>query len=319
MYNEALKTKFIKGYTQSLNTASVATNIFNTMSLYEEGWQADLCTRSAEELQPVIDMVMALRSRSRWMAMSILKEYVRWCIRTKVPGACDGMLRITTVGLDKVHKQMVSSPIHLQRCLNEIFDKEQDETVDNIYRCYYWMAYGGIKDEDTLLVKASDICFPELRIEYKETSVPIYREALPAFHNAAELPSFLYDHPNYTKPVRRDRVQGDTLMRGIRAVTKTPTIRAILSKRSAEAIELGKTDVKLSFYRVWMSGLFYRMYERECTGLPVDFSETAADAMAGKTYRIDGVNKRIKVEHMQHRKGQDYMEDYQRWKLAFSL
>lgn len=319
MYNEELKTKFIRSYTQSVNTASVATNIFNTMSLYEEGWQADLCTKTAEELQPVIDTVMALRSRSQWMAMSILKEYVKWCVRTKVPGACDGMLRITTVGVDKVLRQMVSSPIHLQRCLNEVFDKEQEETVDNIYRCYYWMAFSGIKEEDTLSIKASDICFPELRIKQGERDIPIYREALPAFHNAAELPSFLYKHPNYEKPIRRDRVQGDTLMRGVKAVTKTMTIRSILSKRSAEAIELGKTDVKLSFHRVWMSGLFYRMYEGECTGIPVNFSKTAIDATADKIYCINGINKRIKVEHLQHRKAQDYMEDYQRWKLAFSL
>ena len=32
-------------------------------------------------------------------------------------------------------------------------------------------------------------------IRYGDTSVPIYREALPAFHNAVELTSFLYRHP----------------------------------------------------------------------------------------------------------------------------
>ena len=44
MYNEELKTKFIRDYTQSINTANVATTIFNSFSLDEEGWQADLCT-----------------------------------------------------------------------------------------------------------------------------------------------------------------------------------------------------------------------------------------------------------------------------------
>ena len=141
MYNEELKTKFIRDYTQSINTANVATTIFNSFSLDEERWQADLCTKSVEELQPVIDRVMALRMRSQWVAMNILKEYVRWCIANKVPDACDGMLNITMVGLDKIRKQMVSSPLHLQRCLDEVFDPEQDGTIDNIYRCYYWMAW----------------------------------------------------------------------------------------------------------------------------------------------------------------------------------
>lgn len=319
MYNEELKTKFIRDYTQSINTASVATSIFNSFSLYEEGWQADLCTKSAEELQPVIDSVMALRMRSQWVAIGILKEYVRWCIVNKVPNACDGMLHITMVGLDKVRKQMVSSPLHLQKSLDEVFDPEHDNTIDNIYRCYYWMAYVGIKEEDTLLVKASDVCFSEQCIKLKGATYPLYRESLPAFHNAVELTEFTHRHPNYKKPVMRPRVEGDNIMRGIRASTKLLTVRTTLSKRMKEATELGKAEVKLSYFRVWISGLFYRMYERERAGIPVDFSEVASDMMTGKTYRIEGVNKRIKVSHIQNRKELDYKEDYQRWKLAFSI
>lgn len=319
MYNEELKTKFIRDYTQSINTASVATSVFNSFAPYEEEWQADLCTRSAEDLQPVIDSVMALRMRSQWVAMGILKEYVRWCIVNKVHNACDGMLHITMVGLDKVRKQMVSSPLHLQKCLNEIFDPEQEGTIDNIYRCYYWMAYAGLKEEDTVLVTASDIDFSEQCIRFKGATYPLYRESLLAFHKAAELTEFMHRHPNYTKPVMRPRVEGDSIMRGIRSNTKLLTIRATLSRRMKEAEESGKTEVKLSYFRVWISGLFYRVYEQERAGIPANFSEAASEKMAGKTYRIEGVNKRIKVSHIQNRKEHDYMEDYQRWKLAFAI
>lgn len=319
MYNEELKTRFIRDYTQSINTANLATSIFNSFSLYEENWQADLCTRSAEELQPVIDNVLALRMKNQWSSMSVLKRYVRWCIANKIPGACDGMLNITMVGLDKVRKQMVSSPIHLQKCLDEVFDPEQDDTIDNTYRCYYWMAYAGIKEEDVMLVKASDICFSEQCIKFKGTSYPLYRESLPAFHNAVGLTEFMHRHPNYTKPVSRPRVDGDTIMRGMRVSAKLETIRSTMSRRMADAEKRGITATKLSYFRVWISGLFYRMYERERAGFPVDFSEAATEMMAGKTYRIEGVNKRIKVSHLQNRKEQDYMEDYQRWKLAFTI
>jgi len=316
MYNEEQKTKFIRSYTSSINTANVASTVFNAFEEYEQQWQADLCTRSTEELQPVIDALVGLRSKSRWMTLSILKEYVKWCIAMKIPSACDGMLHIEVVGIDKIRQQMVASPLHLQMYLDQVFDKEEIETIDNIYRCYYWMAYGGIREEDTLLIKVEDIEFGQLIIRYRETSVPIYREALPAFKNAISLPSFLYNHPNYNRPIRRDRVSGDTIMRGIKATTKTMTIRSSLSKRSAEAIKAGKTDQQLSFYRVWLSGLFYRMYERERAGIPVDFSDAAVSYMEGKTYTLCG---REKIEHRQNRIERDYMEDYQRWKLAFSI
>lgn len=150
-----------------------------------------------------------------------------------------GCLALRRAGLSKVKRQMISSPLHLQRVLDEVFDKESEETIDVIYRCYYWMAFGGIKEDDTLLVKASDIDFANMEIAYKDTHIPLYREALPAFHKAAELNSFRYKNPNYSRTIIRDRVPGDTLMRGIRAVTKTATLRSILSKKSAKAIEDG--------------------------------------------------------------------------------
>lgn len=316
MYNEELKSSFIKSYTSSINTANVAAVVFNAFEKYENDWQADLCTKSKEELQPAIDETVGLRSKSQWASLTILKEYVKWCIAMKIPGACDGMLKIEAVGLDKVRHQMVSSPLHLQRYLDMIFDPESEETIDNLYRCYFWMAYGGIDEEDTILIKTEDVDFEQMMIRYKDTSVPIYRQALPAFRNAVFLASFLYKHPNYSKLVRRDRIPGDTIMRGIKATTKTFTMRTTLSKRNIKAVEEGLTDLQLSFYRVRMSGLFYRVYERERAGIPVDFSEAAMRAMEGKTYSLTG---RLKIEHKQNRIERDYAEDYQRWKLAFSI
>jgi len=316
MYNEEMKSRFIREYTGSLNTANVATTIFNAMEEYEKSWNADLCTRSSEELQPVITEITGLRSKSKWMTLTILKEYVKWCIAMQVPGACDGMLQIQTVGLDKVKHQMVSSPFHLQKFLDDVFDPESEETLDNIYRCYFWMAFGGIDEEDTILIQNEQVDFGQMVIYYKTTNIPIYREALPAFRNAVSLSSFLYKHPNYSKPVRRDRVPGDTLMRGIRATTKTFTMRTTLSKRNIKAIEDGLTDLQLSFYRVRMSGLFYRVYEMERAGIPTSFSEAALRVMDGKTYTLHG---REKLEHRQNKIERSYMEDYQRWKLAFSI
>lgn len=316
MYNEEQKKRFIRDYTGSLSTANVAATIFNETEKYEESWGADLCTKGVEELQPVINEITGLRNKSQWMSLTILREYVKWCLAMKVPGACDGMLHIEAVGLDKIKKQMVASPLHLQRYLDDIFDKEFEETIDNLYRCYFWMAYGGIDEEDTILVRTDDVDLSQMLIRYKTTSVPIYREAIPAFKNAVTLTNFLYKHPNYTKPIRRDRVPGDTIMRGLKATTKTFTMRTTISKRNISAIENGLTELQLSFYRVRMSGLFYRTYEMERAGIPVTFSEAALRVMDGKTYALSG---REKIIHKQNRIERDYFDDYQRWKLAFSI
>ena len=316
MYNEEQKRRFIRDYTGSLNTANVAETIFNSFEKYEIGWGADLCTKSETELQPVVDEIVGIRTKSQWMTLIILKEYVKWCLAMNVPNACDGMLRIENIGLEKIKKQMVANPLHLQRFLNDILEPENEETIDNTYRCYFWMAYGGIDEEDTILIRNSDIDFDNMIIHYKTTSVPIYREAIPAFRNAATLTSFAYKHPNYTKIIRRERISGDTIMRGIKATTRTLTMRTTLSKRNIKAEQDGLTDLRLSFYRVRMSGLFYRVYERERAGFPVSFSEAALRAMDGKTYSLGA---RTKLKHKQNQIEKGYMEDYQRWKLAFSI
>ena len=318
MYNEELKTKFIQDYTKSVATANTCRVIFDVVGKFEESWGADLCTKSAAELQPVIDSITGLRAQSKWMRLIVLKEYVKWCINVaKVPNACDGMLQIDSIGLDKVRQQTVSSPLHLQQYLNSICEPESEKTTDHIYRCFYWLAYGGVAEEDILNIKCSDVDFDNMVVYYKGTEVPIYREALLAFKNCVNLTQFVYKHPNYEKLIYKDRADGDTVVRGIKNVCSLKSMRVELSRRSREKMDDGKTELKLSYFRVWISGLFYRAYERERAGMPVDFSGAAAQFMEGKTYKLD--SGRNTPEAKRRKLTRDYLEDYERWKLAFSI
>lgn len=315
MYNEKLKQQFILNYTHSENTANHCAAIFNTFSEFEEGWGADLCTKSEDELQLAVDAVVGLRARTQWSRLIVLKDYVKWCIEEQVPNACDGMLKIQTTSLDKIKQQTLSNPLHLQRYLDCICDAEKEETTDNIYRCYYWLAFGGVAEEDILNIKCSDVDLNNMVVRYKTTEVPIYREALPAFRNCVSLTQFAYKHPNYSKIIYKDRVSGNTLVRGIRSLPTVKSMRVELSRRSKEKLEKGVTDLKMSYLRVWISGLFYRMYEREQAGIPVDFSAAAMNFMEGKTYQLK--SGRNTPDAKKRQIANDYMKDYERWKLAY--
>lgn len=316
MYNEEIKKKFVRYYTTSINTAKMCESIFNQFEPYECKWGADLCTRNAEELQPIIDNISGLRSRSRFSKLIMLKDYVKWCINiANVPDACDGMLKINTVGLDKVRQRTVASPLHLQKYLDSICSPERDKTTDNIYRCYYWLAYGGVDEEDILRVKCSDVDFSNMVVNYKNMEIPIYREAITAFKNCVELTQFVYNHPNYTKTVWKDRVDGDLLVRGVRANLSLYSLRAEISRRAK--LHEKETGIRLSYYRTWISGVFYRAYERELIGEAPDFTDVAASRMEGKTYKLD--SGRNTQESKRRKVVRDYQEDYQRWKLAFKI
>ena len=120
MYNEKLKAEFIRQYTASTLASTKYVAVFNVIEPYEEEWGADFCTRSAEELRPVVTKASGLRARSAALNIALLRDYVKWCIKNGVEGACDGMLSITDTGLDKVKTQTIANPGHLQQYLDAI-------------------------------------------------------------------------------------------------------------------------------------------------------------------------------------------------------
>ncbi len=316
MYNEELKKRFIREYTRSDTVAKRARQTFNSLESYEESWGADLCTRNAEELAPVIETVTGYRSYSRLAVIGLLRRYVGWCIANRVPGACQGMLEVMPSGLENVRTRMVTGPVHLQKTLNQIFEPEEDGTVDNLYRCFYWMGFAGMDEDEAVKVQSAEVDFQNQRILHEGESYPLYREAIPAFQMAACLPTIVYRHPNY-KDVVKDRTPGDLLLRGFKGDVRVLGLRRALSLKNAVAVEEGRTDMHMSYQRVEMSGLFYRTYENERAGLPVDFSEQA-DRQVAKG-KAEGLYSTTRDRTVKMKFERQYMEDYRRWKLAFMM
>ena len=318
MYNEALKSEFIQETTDNISVARSYSMLFAATEPYEEQWNADLCTKGAEDLQIMANEILGLRQSSIRVRMIWLKAYVKWCIDKGVPGACDGMLQIEDVGVDRVRERMVSSPFHLQVYLDSVFCPESDETTDNIYRCFYWLAYGGMKEEDIFDVKISDVDLNNMIVRYNNLNYPIYRESLPAFKNCVYLTEFCYKNSNYSNKgeVKIDRIAGDALIRGIRSATKKKSFKVILSKKTKAGIKNGRTTIKLTYQTAWLSGLFYRMLERERAGLKVDFSDAALKFAEAKEYKLDSGRNTVaaKVRTIER----SYEKDYQRWKIAYS-
>lgn len=316
MYNTEQKEKFVKQYTVRASIRDACLSVFNAFEPYESGWGADLCTRDKETLQPIVDDMLGLRLNSHSLRLTILREYVKWCLNTGVPGACDGMLHVDSSSLEKMRRQTVRNPRHLQRYLDEICDPEKDGTADNTFRVFYWLAYAGMREEDIFRVKAEHVDLTEMLVRLDGEEYPIYREAIPAFKNCMSLRQFVYNHPNYTspKPTYMDRAEGEILIRGIRGVPSVLTMRPELSRRSKRMLDSGRTNLQLSYYRVWISGVFYRIYEAELAGIGADFSKIAMDHMAGKNYKLD--KGRNTPMAKQRKLAVEYAADYERWKAT---
>lgn len=322
MYNTEVKRSFLDAFVANSGRKNAAETMFNALEPYETEWGADICTRSKEEAQPVVSEIVGFRTNSKKLRLTILREYVKWCMDNGIEGACDGVLQIEELGLAKLKRQMVANPMHLQRYLDCICDKESEETVDCIYRCFYWLAYGGMNEKDVLSVVVSDVDLTEMVVNFQGVKYPIYREAIHAFRNCIELSQFRYKHPNYGAVVYKDRASGNMLLRGISETKSLTAVRVEMSRR-AKNPKYGSTtndtslDLKLSFYRVGLSGLFYRAYEAERAGTAPDFMEAAQSFMEGKSYKLDSGRNLIGAK--QRQLASDYLEDYNRWKEAYSI
>lgn len=320
MYNAEIKEKFIHEFSNSISRQEAAESMFKATEKYEQELNTDICSITKDKLQKILEDIVGVRSTSYNLRIPILKQYIKWCKKNNINDVCEDIFLIEDIGIDKMRRQTVANPQHLQRYLDSIFDPEEEETIGCTLRCYFWLAYMGMDEEDAFNITTSEVDLANMVIKHNDREYIIYRESIPAFRNCVRLKRFRYKHPNHTSISYKDRAPGDCLLRGV-SVDKpnTQSFRVEISRRKRKASAMqtdNNLDLNLSFSRVWMSGIFYRMLEWERAGNPVDFFKIAVQFTEGKTYKL---SRGQTVRDKQRRLAKYYLNDYNRWKEAYSV
>ena len=300
MYNPERKAAYMEGIAKSVKTRELCEDTFNLAEKYEAVWGADLCTRSAEDLTPLANELLSLRSVGRTRRYEVLVRYIKWCVSTSVPGAIDETDKIELDEVAAVKKRLVSGPIHLQKRLDSFLLKEELETIDNLIRCYYWFAFSGVPKKKVYGLTKKNIDLKMQRIVCDNKSYEIYRQSLPALLNCMYLKEFTQIRGNYTN--RMPRHEGEELLRAIRAVCGEKYFITATQQKQAEAGVNGKGNF-LCYRDMEYSGMFYRMYELEAAGIPPDFRTIYEERYNGTT-SVSAAAKR-------------HSDDYYLWKAAF--
>jgi hypothetical protein len=311
MYNAEIKNMFAKSYTTKASVRKVCRQLFDVAEKYETHWGADLCTRISIELEPIIDEAAGLTAQGRQMYLKIFQSYIKWCIDQKIfPNVCDDLLTVTSVMSKKFKHQTITSPKHLQKYLDSVFEQEDLLTIDILYRTFFWLAYAGVSLNDVFELKNQDFDFDNMLVRCKDKSYPIYREGVKALRLCVNL-SYIQLIRGDTGVVRRvDRINSDLIMRGTRSIINKQSIQERISHKQKDALDKGKTDLTLSFFKVWISGLFYRMYIDEISGIKPNFFPfiKEIDDARGTKNKTGALNRRAEY----------YYEDYLCWKNSFS-
>lgn len=317
MYNAELKTRFIRQYTESVITANFAQEVFNYIEPFETNSRVDYSCMTTELAIEAISSVQSLRASSMESRLAILKAYVKWCLSNGVSGVNIDLLLIEPKGVDHIRSMMIKNPSQLSLIVNKIFTPVEDRTIENIYRFYIWMLYSGMKDGQILSCTKNDIDYKHMVISTDGRDFPIYRESLDVVIFCADAEEIAERNPLHTNS--RDSVRrypGDELYRGTRKITSANGARVAVTSLVSNAYNSGAISVKLTRRSIRLSGIFYRMYEREINGFPVDFTEDAIYEMEGREYKV---NKRFTIGTKMVRIARDLEEDYANWKEAFNL
>lgn len=315
MYNEEQKLRFINKYTKSPSTVKTCVSVFDAYADLEGRYGKDLCQiDNAGDLQEIVSAKFGIRARSAAVRISILRAYCRWCKEIGVQNVSDAVFSLAVTTLSKIGTRTVSSPEHLQAFLDTIYTKEWESMTDNLCRAYYWLAYMGIPESIAINITASDVDIDNEVVKAEGKTYKIYGEAIACVANCKELHAFRYEHPGYNEPIWRDRYNSDKLLRGIKTDASSSTLKSRASKDNNKAVSDGKTNIRLSYYRAWLSGLFYRMHCVERSGEELNFRNAAIDMLASGKYG-NSDNDPLRVDHSMV----DLKKDYIAWKEFYGL
>ena len=313
MYNELIKENFIKNINISDATANAYRLLFIKISEYEQKFNKNIYEMTDDEVTETVNNITGMNIRGKKTQICLIRRYVSWCCDNHIPGA-HMIIKNDYNGIEKITTRTVRNPMHMDLYLNSVFRPVEERTIDNIYRMVLWMAYSGMPSRYVCNVDVDDISFDDMSISADGNNYPIYREALPVFKSCVRDVSFVYKHPLHDD-MEIQRVVSTKVARGFRDITYE-SIKSIISRRIKEAVRNGKTDIELSYYRATISGLFYRTYEKEMSGIKIDIEEESKNYIAAK---LDKINACEMTGIRLCRLKKSYKDDYTRWKDAIGI
>lgn len=303
-YHASVKERFIRSITKP-NQAALCRNIFHKTAPEEFRTEKDLCSWDEAQLRPLVEQFAGLRTTGRAAQMSLLRRYAAWCDEHTDFFVSDAVFKIKIDGSDAIRNQSVSGPDDFQRYLDAIYDPESLKTVGCVYRCYMWLAYCGLEEEeDAFYIRCADVDVERRFFYCNGERYELYPEAVRCFEIVSKLPVLKYIHPNYGE-VYQPRASGldgteDTLLRTLRPISSIVSFRSIQSRLRKQAVDDGRTTKRIGYLGAFHSGQFYRQYVTENLFSMLPYYEKAE-----RYYWKPDPQER------------DFYRDYERWKAVY--
>lgn len=322
MYHADQKAAFLSQFQNPSDSYKLFKNVFLSIEGTEERVGKDVALFDHAELDEVFPDIAGVRYESSVSMLSQLRRYVKWCDEQGYP-VCDSIFSYEPDLSENVRRCYVRSPEHLLYVMSTVFKHPEDNQIEYIYRSYLWLAYLGFTEQEAADVCISDVDFDKQTVRDKQ----MYEEAMFDLRMACRLTELIELKRNYVIA----RAKGDKILRG-KPTTKTltealvTTYRQSVSKmfKRAEKMltEIGNhhpdlESIQLSYKRVYLSGMFYRVHRRELLHEPVDFGYVVEERYERDKEKFTHAENKVNKSKYHMKLG--YLEDYKAWKRAFGL
>lgn len=327
MFNEDLKSRFISETAENEAQTKGFKRLFGKTEPFENSWDTDISHANVDQMQQVVDQIMGFRSWGKNENIHMLEKYFDWCYHNGDNNVTDALKHVDKSGVEKMRNRTVRTPQHMKSYIDNVIDA-RDDTTRAPLKVYLWLAFSGVFEYDARYLRTTDIDLKTMTIKLRhcgaERTYPIYREAINAFRTCVNNSSFIYLHKCPECEYKRNRVQGDFLLRGLEtknnidvkdSLTTTRFMNGLARCRRGLTDEVAAKYPNISYHAAWISGVFYRAFQAEMAGEDVDFRYVARESLLQdiqeKPYSKKDISAKISstASHMKN--------DYNRWKKTF--
>lgn len=292
---------------------------------YEEEYGKDLSEFDKAEMQRFFDDNAGRRHSSVVVFTSRIKHYLEGAKRRGANLMCDISSDIDFKGdrIRKFRETVVFSPDHLSDYLDAVFGDTRNESVAVVYKCFYWLAFCDIDEDDALALEDSSVNLASKNIIFKGRDIPLYEQSYDVFELAKTLKTFKVYKSGSAKPIVYQREDGSRLLRctkrggvskavheGQRRMTKE------LSRYIKAAVDNGVVTARIRYYNARMSGVFYRAFLREQMSMDPGFNAIVERRLSDPDYHP---SSNLVYNAKKSRLLSEYRDDYALWKSARDL
>lgn len=317
-YNALRKIEFLNSKLGAITEQSVMpySRLFKAIREDEKKYQNDICDFSYDALMDTMSLRFSKGFRSKSVQLSLLGEYIDWCIANRLKKTDENPIRlIKSTDIDtsvQIRKQLLRDPEQLYSILDTILPSEKDDcpTIDIMYRLLCLLIYEGFTENEALLIKKTDVNFEDGTIISGGKTITMSDRLIAIVKQVYDLEVIYKNiHSGALAAIKLD--DGDNLFRITHYANKTDRIqmnlRFRLSKLRKDYGNETYEIISLSPNRLLLSGIYYRLYNKEKDG----------HKLKNEDFIFDDTKLKNKNQIYTH----TYINkiEYAQWKKAFKL